>query len=71
MRRTQDRPDLPIPLDPDYVAERVLSAMDDATFLVLPNPEVLTYFQRKANDYERWLRGMRRLVRPSPAEEVR
>jgi len=27
---------------------------------VLPHPEVETYFQRKANDYDRWLNGMRR-----------
>ena len=30
-------------------------------FLILPHPEVLTYFQRKASDYDRWLAGMRRL----------
>ena len=30
-------------------------------FLILPHPEVLEYFRRKADDYERWLRGMRRL----------
>jgi hypothetical protein len=27
----------------------------------VPHPEVLTFFQRKALDYERWLAGMRRL----------
>ena len=30
-------------------------------FLILPHPEVLTFFQRKATDYDRWLAGMRRL----------
>jgi hypothetical protein len=30
-------------------------------FLILPHPEVAEYFRRKAGDYERWLRGMRRL----------
>ena len=30
-------------------------------FLILPHPEVRTYFQRKAADYDRWLAGMRRL----------
>jgi len=30
-------------------------------FLILPHPEVAKYFQNKANDYERWLRGMRKL----------
>jgi hypothetical protein len=28
---------------------------------VLPHPEVATYMQRKASDYDRWLKGMRRL----------
>jgi hypothetical protein len=27
----------------------------------LLHPEVLGYFRRKASDYDRWLRGMRRL----------
>jgi hypothetical protein len=27
----------------------------------LPHPEVAEYFKHKANDYERWLRGMRKL----------
>jgi len=27
----------------------------------LPHPEVETYIQRKAGDYDRWLSGMRRL----------
>src|SRR5260370_1295146 len=30
-------------------------------FLILPHPEVAEYFSRKAQDYDRWLRGMRRL----------
>jgi len=30
-------------------------------FLILPHPEVSEYFRRKADDYDRWLRGMRRL----------
>jgi len=27
----------------------------------MPHPEVAAYFQRKASDCDRWLRGMRRL----------
>jgi NAD(P)-dependent dehydrogenase (short-subunit alcohol dehydrogenase family) len=48
-------------LEPDAVAEAVLAAVHDERFLVLPHPEVLEYFGRKASDYDRWLGGMRRL----------
>ena len=47
-------------LEPEFVADACISAMADNRFLVLPHPEVETYFQRKANDYDRWLGGMRR-----------
>jgi NAD(P)-dependent dehydrogenase (short-subunit alcohol dehydrogenase family) len=48
-------------LEPEVVAERVLEAIAAETFLILPHPQVLEFFQRKAADYDRWLRGMRRL----------
>ena len=48
-------------LEPDDVAQCVLDAVEQERFLVLPHPEVLGYFRRKASDYDRWLRGMRRL----------
>jgi NAD(P)-dependent dehydrogenase (short-subunit alcohol dehydrogenase family) len=48
-------------LEPDEVAEVVAQAIGDERFLILPHPEVLTFFQRKASDYDRWLAGMRRL----------
>jgi short-subunit dehydrogenase len=48
-------------LDPEEVAEIVVRAIDEERFLVLPHPEVAEYFRRKADDYDRWLRGMRRL----------
>ena len=47
-------------LEPDFVADACIDAMQAERFLVLPHPEVATYFQRKANDYDRWLSGMRR-----------
>lgn len=47
-------------IGPDAVAERVVQAITDGTFLVLPHPEVLTMYRQKAADYERWLAGMRR-----------
>lgn len=47
-------------LEPEPVADACIAAIRAEQFLVLPHPQVETYFQRKANDYDRWLRGMRR-----------
>jgi NAD(P)-dependent dehydrogenase (short-subunit alcohol dehydrogenase family) len=48
-------------LEPDQLAEIVLQGIRDEKFLILPHPEVAEYFARKATDYDRWLKGMRRL----------
>jgi len=48
-------------LEPDQVAEAVVKGLDAEQFLILPHPEVLEYIRSKTNDYDRWLRGMRRL----------
>ena len=48
-------------LTPEEVAGAVVEAIRDERFLILPHPEVGEFFQRKASDYDRWLRGMRRL----------
>jgi NAD(P)-dependent dehydrogenase (short-subunit alcohol dehydrogenase family) len=48
-------------LSPEEVADIVVKGIEEERFLILPHPEVKEYFQRKANDYDRWLRGMRRL----------
>lgn len=48
-------------LTAERVAECVVDGLRREEFLILPHPEVLSFFQRKANDYDRWLRGMRRL----------
>ncbi len=50
-------------LEPEFVADACVDAIREERFLVLPHPEVATYFQRKANDYDRWLGGMRRFRR--------
>ncbi len=42
------------------VADAVIEGLAAERFLILPHPEVLEYFRRKASDYDRWLRGMRR-----------
>jgi NAD(P)-dependent dehydrogenase (short-subunit alcohol dehydrogenase family) len=48
-------------LPPTDVADRVMAAIADGRFLILPHPEVLEFYRRKGADYDRWLRGMRRL----------
>ena len=50
-------------IEPAEVAEAVVRGLAAETFLILPHPEVLTHFQRKAGDYDRWLGGMRKLQR--------
>ncbi len=61
----QNRPETQASLDgvlePETVADACIEAVREERFLVLPHPEVETYFQRKASDYDRWLAGMRRL----------
>jgi len=44
----------------EQVADSVIEGLADERFLILPHPEAAEYFRRKATDYDRWLRGMRR-----------
>jgi NAD(P)-dependent dehydrogenase (short-subunit alcohol dehydrogenase family) len=48
-------------LEPEAVADAVVQGIADERFLILPHPEVEDFFRRKADGYDRWLRGMRRL----------
>ena len=48
-------------IEPEDVAEAVVAGLAEERFLILPHPEVAEYFRRKANDYDRWLKGMRRM----------
>jgi NAD(P)-dependent dehydrogenase (short-subunit alcohol dehydrogenase family) len=48
-------------LEPEEVAAAVVEGLGAERFLILPHPEVATFFARKADDYDRWLAGMRRL----------
>jgi NAD(P)-dependent dehydrogenase (short-subunit alcohol dehydrogenase family) len=48
-------------IEPEKVADCVIEGIAAERFLILPHPEVHEYMQRKAGDYDRWLRGMRRL----------
>ena len=48
-------------IEPEQVAQAVVEGLDRESFLILPHPDVAEYIRRKATDYDRWLRGMRRL----------
>lgn len=48
-------------IEPEEVADHVVAGLAAESFLILPHPEVTTYMQRKAGDYDRWLGGMNRL----------
>ena len=53
----------PLALDPDEVADAVVAGIAAERFLILPHAEVEKFFQNKANDYDRWIGGMRKLQR--------
>jgi NAD(P)-dependent dehydrogenase (short-subunit alcohol dehydrogenase family) len=48
-------------IEPEELAEAVIRGLADEKFLILPHPEVAKYLQNKANDYDRWIGGMRKL----------
>jgi NAD(P)-dependent dehydrogenase (short-subunit alcohol dehydrogenase family) len=50
-------------LEPADVAEAVVVAIREERFLILPHEIVRKYVALKGADHERWLTGMRRLVR--------
>jgi NAD(P)-dependent dehydrogenase (short-subunit alcohol dehydrogenase family) len=50
-------------LEPEDVAEAVIAGIREERFLILPHPQVADYLALKATQNERWLNGMRRLVR--------
>jgi NAD(P)-dependent dehydrogenase (short-subunit alcohol dehydrogenase family) len=47
----------------EEVAEAAIRGIAEERFLILPHPQVAEYYRRKAQDYDRWLRGMCRLQR--------
>ena len=47
--------------EPEEVAAQVLAAIDAEQFLILTDPIAQTWMERKTNDLERWLTGMRRM----------
>jgi NAD(P)-dependent dehydrogenase (short-subunit alcohol dehydrogenase family) len=49
-------------IEPEQLAQTVIETLAEERFLVLPHPEVAEYVKRKGSDYDRWLKGMRRLA---------
>jgi NAD(P)-dependent dehydrogenase (short-subunit alcohol dehydrogenase family) len=49
-------------LSPEQVADAVVTGLAQERFLILPHPQVGTFWAQKASDPDRWLAGMRRLV---------
>jgi NAD(P)-dependent dehydrogenase (short-subunit alcohol dehydrogenase family) len=45
----------------DRVADAVIEGLDAERFLILPHPSIAELVRRKADDPDRWLRGMSRL----------
>ena len=49
-------------VSPEHVAQIVTEGLAQGRFLLLPHPEVGTFWAQKASDPDRWLAGMRRLL---------
>ena len=54
-------------LEPDDVAESVVRGIEDERLLILPHEEVAKFMALKGAQPERWIAGMRRLVRNARA----
>ncbi|MDZ7698757.1 MAG: SDR family oxidoreductase [Deltaproteobacteria bacterium] len=48
-------------LEAEQVAEDVIVALDRGDYMIMPHARVKDYLERKATDYDRWVRGMQRL----------
>ncbi len=54
-------------IEPEDVADAVVAGIREERFLILPHENVAEFMARKGTDPERWIRGMRRLVRDARA----
>ena len=55
----------------EQVADAVVAGIAEERFLILPHPEVGTFWAQKASDPDRWLAGMRRLVEGDRSRHAR
>jgi NAD(P)-dependent dehydrogenase (short-subunit alcohol dehydrogenase family) len=56
-------------LEPEEVAEAVVAGIRAEQFLILPHGAVAGYMALKASQPDRWLKGMRRIVRDARAAD--
>jgi NAD(P)-dependent dehydrogenase (short-subunit alcohol dehydrogenase family) len=56
-------------LSPAEVADCIVDGIAEGRFMILPHPQVATYFQRKASDHDRWISGMQRFRRQLTGED--
>jgi NAD(P)-dependent dehydrogenase (short-subunit alcohol dehydrogenase family) len=54
-------------IEPDEVADAVVRGIDEERLLILPHEEVVGFMALKGSEPERWIAGMRRLVRNARA----
>ena len=54
-------------IEPEDVADAVVAGLREERFLILPHENVKGFMALKGSDPERWLKGMRRLVREARA----
>ena len=45
-------------LEPETVADHIIAGIEKEEFLILPHPDVGTFFQAKAHNHEKWLGKM-------------
>ncbi|WP_375266777.1 SDR family oxidoreductase [Planktotalea sp.] len=50
-------------MEPDPVAQICVDAIRSESFLILPHEDVREYIKNKADNYDRWIGGMRKLNR--------
>ena len=56
-------------ISPEQVADAVVEGLAAERFLILPHPQVGTFWAQKASDPDRWLAGVRRLIEKRTTDE--
>ena len=56
-------------IEPEQVADALIAGIAAGRFLILPHPEVRGYYELRASDTDKWLRGMSRMQQRIEAVE--